>query len=100
MAANVATMSDVIVFGPKADDLSIEEKLTAGFNAAAEAVQPYIDAYVQMAAAVAASLQPMVDFINQMARALQPVMEVRAEQVSAGHREYRRRSMARRRRHR
>lgn len=79
-------MPDAAVFGPEPERPDVSEQLAAYASLAADALM--------------SSLRPLFDFVDQVARALMPVVEVRRAQMSAGRREYHRRSLARRRRRR
>ena len=91
-------LPDTIVFGPEPDRPSTDEMLTAAYNDAVAVLRPHADAAVRVATAFMASMQTTVDALNRMARALAPVLEVRRQSISATHRDYRRRTLARKRR--
>lgn len=91
-------MPDLIVFGPEPERATTEELLTAAYNDAVAILRPQVEFAFRVVNTYMASLQPTLDAVNRLARALAPVMEVRRQSISAGHREYRRRSLARRRR--
>lgn len=91
-------MPDAVVFGPESDRPGFDELLKVEFESAMAVIRPQIDAAVRLAAVPMPSVQSAIDTLNQFCRAMAPVMEARSEQVSAVHREYRRRQRARRRR--